>query len=114
MGFVYCKFVAILLLLFVLLFCFDFGVAVDIITSSQFIKDPEAIVSARNIFKLGFFSPVNSTNRYVGIWYNDMPTVTTVWVANRNEPLNDSSGVLKIFQDGNLVVLNGHKEILCS
>jgi hypothetical protein len=114
MGFVYCKFVAILLLLFVLLFCFDFGVAVDIITSSQFIKDPEAIVSARNIFKLGFFSPVNSTNRYVGIWYNDMPTVTTVWVANRNEPLNDSSGVLKIFQDGNLVVLNGQQEILWS
>jgi hypothetical protein len=114
MGFVFCKFVAILLLLFLLLFCFDFGVAVDIITSSQFIKDPEAIVSARNIFKLGFFSPVNSTNRYVGIWYNDMPTVTTVWVANRNEPLNDSSGVLKIFQDGNLVVLNGQQEILWS
>ena len=66
---------------------------------------------------MGFFSPVNSTNRYLGIWYNKISVVTyfsVVWVANRERPLNDSSGVLTIYEDGNLVVLNGQAEILWS
>nr|POE93692.1 g-type lectin s-receptor-like serine/threonine-protein kinase [Quercus suber] len=64
---------------------------------------------------MGFFSPVNSTNRYLGIWYNKISAVTylsVVWVANRERPLKDSSGVLTINEDGNLVVLNGQAEIL--
>uniref|UniRef100_A0A6N2KFU8 non-specific serine/threonine protein kinase n=1 Tax=Salix viminalis TaxID=40686 RepID=A0A6N2KFU8_SALVM len=88
--------------------------SVDTITSSQYIKDPEAIVSAGNKFKLGFFSPVNSTNRYVAIWYSNISITTPVWVANRNKPLNDSSGIMKISEDGNLVVLNGQKEVVWS
>ncbi|XP_059639449.1 S-locus-specific glycoprotein S13-like [Cornus florida] len=44
-----------------------------------------------------------------GIWYNNIPTQTVVWVANRNHPLlNDSSGVLKIGDDGNLILLDDH------
>ncbi|KAJ6978908.1 G-type lectin S-receptor-like serine/threonine-protein kinase [Populus alba x Populus x berolinensis] len=80
----------------------------------QYVKDPDAIVSAGNKFKLGFFSPVNSTNRYVGIWFSSVTAITPVWVANRNKPLNDSSGVMTISGDGNLVVLNGQKETLWS
>nr|POE89096.1 g-type lectin s-receptor-like serine/threonine-protein kinase [Quercus suber] len=37
-----------------------------------------------------------------------------IWVANRQKPLNDSSGVLTISEDDNLVVSNGQKEILWS
>jgi hypothetical protein len=33
-------------------------------------------------------------------------------VANRNKPLKSSSGILTISEDGNLVVLDGQKEIL--
>ncbi|KAI5570466.1 hypothetical protein POPTR_011G039300v4 [Populus trichocarpa] len=102
------------LLLLLCFFCLQLGAARDTITSSQYVKDPDAIVSAGNKFKLGFFSPVNSTNRYVGIWFSSFTPITRVWVANRNKPLNDSSGVMTISGDGNLVVLNGQKETLWS
>ncbi|KAM4102870.1 hypothetical protein ACJW30_06G035300 [Castanea mollissima] len=104
-------------LLFVLCcLCLNFGVAVDTIRSSQSIKDTnsDCIISNGSAFKLGFFSPVNSTNRYLGIWYNRISVFTVVWVANRVKPFKDYSGVLTIFEDGNLVVLNGQKEILWS
>jgi hypothetical protein len=102
------------LLLLLRFFCLQLGAATDTITSSQYVKDPDAIVSAGNKFKLGFFSPVSSTNRYVGIWFSSFTPITRVWVANRNKPLNDSSGVMTISGDGNLVVLNGQKETLWS
>ncbi|XP_039689675.1 G-type lectin S-receptor-like serine/threonine-protein kinase RKS1 isoform X2 [Medicago truncatula] len=43
-----------------------------------------------------------STSRYVGIWYNNLPIQTVVWVANRDAPINDTSGILSINQNGNL------------
>ncbi|XP_065638380.1 G-type lectin S-receptor-like serine/threonine-protein kinase At1g11300 [Quercus suber] len=98
-------------------FCLNFGVALDTIISSQSLKDPDFIISRGSSFRMGFFSPVNSTNRYLGIWYNKISVVTyfsVVWVANRDRPLKDSSGVLTIYEDGNLVVLNGQAEILWS
>ncbi|KAL0012597.1 hypothetical protein SO802_007705 [Lithocarpus litseifolius] len=102
----------ILLLLFC--FCLDSGSATDIITSSQPIKDHDYIISNGSAFKLGFFSPVNTTNRYLGVWYNNISVFTVVWVANRQKPLMDSSGVLTITKDGVLVVLNGQKEVIWS
>lgn len=42
--------------------------------------------------------------RYVGIWYNKVSEQTVVWVANRDTPLNDTSGVLSINNHGNLVL----------
>ncbi|KAJ4703332.1 G-type lectin S-receptor-like serine/threonine-protein kinase [Melia azedarach] len=92
-------------------FCSDLCTAIDTITSSQFIRDPETITSSGGSFKLGFFSPGNSTNRYAGIWYNRASGSAVIWVANRNKPLNDSSGIVTISEDGNLVVLNGQKKV---
>ncbi|KAK8368363.1 hypothetical protein V6Z12_A01G035600 [Gossypium hirsutum] len=84
------------------------------VTPSESIKDPEFLISQGGVFRLGFFSFANSTNRYVGILYNQIPVQTVVWVANRNKPLKDSSGILNISDDGNLVVLHGKAEILWS
>ncbi|XP_017640333.1 G-type lectin S-receptor-like serine/threonine-protein kinase At1g11330 isoform X1 [Gossypium arboreum] len=95
-------------------FCLQFGTALDTVTPSKSIKDPEFIISQNGIFRLGFFSLANSSNRYVGILYHQIPVQTVVWVANRNRPLKDSSGILNISDDGNLVVLNGKTEILWS
>ncbi|XP_045797977.1 G-type lectin S-receptor-like serine/threonine-protein kinase At1g11300 [Trifolium pratense] len=78
------------------------------ITSSQFIKDPETLISKDGNFTFGFFSPINSTNRYVGIWWKSQSTI--IWVANRNQPLNDSNGIVTVSEDGNLVELNGQKQ----
>ncbi|KAI3951862.1 hypothetical protein MKX01_021600 [Papaver californicum] len=82
------------------------------ITQTQFITDPQTIVSSQDgIFRLGFFSLGDSRSRYVGVWYNNIPGPTIVWVANRDHPLNDSTGVLKIATDGNLVVLDGQGKL---
>lgn len=88
--------------------CSNFSTATDTIKLSEPITDPQTITSDGRIFKLGFFTPgdKSSTKRYVGIWYND-PSETVVWVANRNKPLNDSSGVLTIAENGNLVIRSG-------
>ncbi|KAM3704470.1 hypothetical protein ACJW30_03G006100 [Castanea mollissima] len=98
--------------------CLNLVLAIDTIRSSQSIKDKDSdfIISNGSTFKLGFFSPVNSTSRYVGIWYtkNSVSPAQWVWVANRQKPLKDASGVLTIFKDGNLVILDGQKKILWS
>ncbi|TYH29741.1 hypothetical protein ES288_A01G036200v1 [Gossypium darwinii] len=101
-----------------LISCFDlqlqFGTASHTITASKSIKDPDVIISQNGVFRLGFFSLANSSNRYVGILYHQIPVQTVVWVANRNRPLKDSSGILTISDDGNLVVSNGKAQILWS
>ncbi|XP_034698090.1 G-type lectin S-receptor-like serine/threonine-protein kinase At1g11300 isoform X2 [Vitis riparia] len=103
---------ALLLLLSCL--CFQFCTATNTITSAQFIKDPEIMVSNGSLFKMGFFSPDNSTKRYFGIWYNTTSLFTVIWISNRENPLNDSSGIVMVSEDGNLLVLNGQKDIFWS
>lgn len=69
----------------------------DTITIKSGVVDGQTLVSAENRFELGFFGPSRSSNvkRYVGIWYTSNPQ-TVVWVANRESPLSDKSGVLHI------------------
>ncbi|TXG67276.1 hypothetical protein EZV62_008551 [Acer yangbiense] len=62
------------------------------------------LVSGDGRFELGFFSLGSSKNRNVGICYKKVPVTTVVWVANRINPINDSSGVLMINSTGNLVL----------
>ncbi|XP_010644308.1 G-type lectin S-receptor-like serine/threonine-protein kinase At4g27290 isoform X4 [Vitis vinifera] len=88
------------------------SVAVDTIIVNQNITDGETITSAGGSFELGFFSPGNSKNRYLGIWYKKVATGTVVWVANRESPLTDSSGVLKVTEQGILVLVNDTNGIL--
>ncbi|XVF30513.1 hypothetical protein REPUB_Repub16aG0064400 [Reevesia pubescens] len=101
----------LLLLLHLYSCCLNFGTAIDTITSSTSIKDPESITSNNGVFRLGFFSLANSTDRYIGIWYNNKgsPEESVIWAANRNKPLKDDSGVFMISEDGNLVVSNGQE-----
>ncbi|XP_015571970.2 receptor-like serine/threonine-protein kinase SD1-8 isoform X3 [Ricinus communis] len=57
-------------------------------------------------FVLGFFKPGNSSNYYIGIWYNKLSPQTIVWVANREKPVLDKySSELRI-SNGNLVLVN--------
>ena len=68
----------------------------DSITTSQFISEKNTLVSQDGTFELGFFSSGSSNNQYLGIWYKNIPVKTIVWVANRLNPINDSSGLLMI------------------
>jgi hypothetical protein len=89
-----------------LFFCSGFSNFVDTITRSQSISDGTTLVSRDGkSFELGFFSPGSSTNRYLGIWYKNIPAKTVVWVANRRNPIKDLSGVLMVNGSGNLVLL---------
>ncbi|KAL2458244.1 G-type lectin S-receptor-like serine/threonine-protein kinase [Abeliophyllum distichum] len=86
----------------------------DTITKNLVIKDPDTISSQGNVFKLGFFSPDNTTkNRYFGVFYSFSES-TVIWVANRNKPIPDSSGSITISRNGNIVLMNGKGEIVWS
>ncbi|XP_057997005.1 G-type lectin S-receptor-like serine/threonine-protein kinase At4g27290 isoform X2 [Hevea brasiliensis] len=85
----------------------------DSITPGQSINDTQTIVSPGRKFKLGFFSPTNTNVRYLGIWYQNIPVHTVVWVANRNNPLT-SSGFLTFDDDGKIVLLNKTGSIIWS
>lgn len=83
-------------------------VCLDSFTLNQAIKDGDVLVSGR--FALGFFSPGNSSrNRYVGVWYNQISNQTVVWIANRDNPVPDTSGVLSINGDGGLVIYGNNR-----
>ncbi|KAL6990912.1 hypothetical protein U1Q18_009033 [Sarracenia purpurea var. burkii] len=82
-----------------------FAAAVDILSPNQTLSDDgETLVSAGGAFKFGFFSPWNSNNRFVGIWFSKVSIQTPIWVANKNNPLSDSSGVLTITSTGNILI----------
>jgi hypothetical protein len=88
----------------------------DSITPSQPITDGGTtvyLVSAGGSFQFEFFSPGNSNSCYVGIWYI-ISSKTVVWVANRKAPLSDHMGVLKVIDDGILVLLNSTSGVVWS
>ncbi|KAL4628663.1 hypothetical protein ACB092_05G256500, partial [Castanea dentata] len=74
------------------------------------IRDGDLLVSIGETFALGFFSPGESTNRYVGIWFYKAPEQPVVWVANRDNPITDHSGVLSIDLHRNLVLYGEDKK----
>ncbi|PHT50739.1 G-type lectin S-receptor-like serine/threonine-protein kinase [Capsicum baccatum] len=109
-------------LLFLLAFCSSIHNIVittttDLISTNQFIKDGETIVSSGGTFELGFFSPSGSSKRYIGIWYKQILShvQTVIWVANRENPLTNSSSVqLKVIMPGILTLLNAKNESIWS
>nr|GMC53784.1 G-type lectin S-receptor-like serine/threonine-protein kinase At4g27290 [Ipomoea batatas] len=98
----------------ILLSLLTFCTSADTITTDQPITDGRTIVSAGGNFELGFFSPGGSKKRYIGIWYSNIPTKDVVWVANRETPLNNTSGKLMLKDNGILVLLDGSNEEIWS
>ncbi|KAI3705547.1 hypothetical protein L1987_75786 [Smallanthus sonchifolius] len=80
------------------------SIAKDTLSPTEAIRDSNTIVSSGEMFELGFFSPGNSKNRYLGIWYKKVSNGTVVWVANRDAPLNATSGIL-VFSDNGILQL---------
>ncbi|KAK7322484.1 hypothetical protein VNO77_25865 [Canavalia gladiata] len=96
-----------------IIFFFPISIAIDTITLSQPLYDNgSTLISSDGTFQLGFFSLGNSTDRYVGIWYNVISVKTIVWVANRDNPIqsnnNNNSSLLAISEEGNLVLINNN------
>ncbi|XVE50424.1 hypothetical protein DITRI_Ditri01bG0161600 [Diplodiscus trichospermus] len=90
------------------------SIAGDMISPSESLTDGMTLVSIDESFELGFFSPRTSKNRYLGIWYKNIPMQTVVWVANRINPINDTTGLLKIESTGKVVLLDQNKTAVWS
>uniref|UniRef100_A0A0D9XB99 Receptor-like serine/threonine-protein kinase n=1 Tax=Leersia perrieri TaxID=77586 RepID=A0A0D9XB99_9ORYZ len=88
----------------------------DTLTGAQALTVGDKLISRNGKFALGFFQPktsksdnITSPNWYLGIWFNKIPVFTTVWVANRENPITGTEieqTKLKIAGDGNLAILN--------
>ncbi|KAL8505993.1 hypothetical protein ACS0TY_017012 [Phlomoides rotata] len=93
------NFVAILCMLLLKL-----SFAVDTLVPNQTISIGQTLISHGQDFEMGFFSPGNSPNTFLGIWNKNTPDVA-VWVANRNNPISDSHGVtFSISRNGSLMI----------
>ncbi|KAF2285911.1 hypothetical protein GH714_008907 [Hevea brasiliensis] len=99
---------------FCLLSAIRTSTAVDTISPGQSIRDGDTIVSSGQTYELGFFSPGSSSGRYVGIWFKKISTGTVVWVANRETPIRDRSGVLNFTDQGILLLLNRTNGVIWS
>ncbi|GKV42589.1 hypothetical protein SLEP1_g49972 [Rubroshorea leprosula] len=88
--------------------------AIDSISPSEPLPDGKTLISNDRSFELGFFSPGSSGNRYLGIWYKNIPVCTVVWVANRVNPINDSSGMLIVTATGDLQLLSQNITVVWS
>ncbi|KAK9156046.1 hypothetical protein Sjap_003526 [Stephania japonica] len=92
--------------------------AADTMFAGQSLSTNQTLVSKEGKFELGFFTPGNSKNYYIGIWFKEAFAVqkkkTVVWVANRNKAItiNDSSSSeFKLIENGQLVILIMRNEI---
>uniref|UniRef100_A0A0D9XGF4 Receptor-like serine/threonine-protein kinase n=1 Tax=Leersia perrieri TaxID=77586 RepID=A0A0D9XGF4_9ORYZ len=81
----------------------------------------ETLVSDGGAFAMGFFSPFNSTPNklYLGIWYNNIPKLTVVWVADQVAPITDhpsssSKSKLTMSNDSNLILSDSTGRVLWS
>ncbi|KAL6601388.1 hypothetical protein ACP70R_044608 [Stipagrostis hirtigluma subsp. patula] len=75
------------------------------------------IISDSGDFALGFFSLTNSTlaKLYLGIWYNNIPRLTVVWVANRATPATNGTSsppALSLTNNSNLVLSDAGGRVL--
>ncbi|XP_028073878.1 G-type lectin S-receptor-like serine/threonine-protein kinase At4g27290 [Camellia sinensis] len=81
------------------------SMAIDTLSPNKTLTDNgKPLVSSGEAFELGFFNPPYSNNRYIGIWFKNVPIRTPIWVANKNNPISDSSGLLTITATGNIII----------
>ncbi|KAK1406567.1 hypothetical protein QVD17_42000 [Tagetes erecta] len=107
---------AIFLILFCpLLFHKIYTVELRTISHSGLLTVGDTLVSDTGIFELGFFQLDSSANTYLGICYKNIPITTLVWVANRDQPLaNSSMLMLRIINPGIFVLFNNMSMIWSS
>ncbi|XP_030485253.2 G-type lectin S-receptor-like serine/threonine-protein kinase At2g19130 [Cannabis sativa] len=79
----------------------------ETITANQSLSGDQTIVSASEVYELGFFTPGKTTlNYYIGMWYKRDPYKTILWVANREKPVMDRFSSKLIISNSNLVLIN--------
>ncbi|RHN65876.1 putative protein kinase RLK-Pelle-DLSV family [Medicago truncatula] len=82
------------------------------IAPNQFMQFGDTLVSAAERYEAGFFNFGDSQRQYFGIWYKNISPSTIVWVANRNTPVQNSTAMMKLTDQGSLVIIDGSKGII--
>ncbi|CAI8608545.1 unnamed protein product [Vicia faba] len=77
------------------------------LTPDKSIKYNDYLDSETGKFQAGFSSMGDSQDIYFCIWYKNPNQRTIVWVANRDIPLQNSTGVFKLTDTGNPVIVDG-------
>ncbi|EFH38955.1 predicted protein [Arabidopsis lyrata subsp. lyrata] len=71
------------------------------------ISSNKTIVSHNEVFELGIFKPEYSSpdedRWYLGIWYKKISERTYVWVANRDNPLSNPIGTIRVWNSNILL-----------
>jgi hypothetical protein len=82
----------------------------DQITHTKSLSLGNKLISKSGDFVLGFFSTTNSNGSlYLGIWYDNIPECTIVWVANRDSPIAaTSSTIITITNTSDLVLTDSN------
>ncbi|CAL5039646.1 unnamed protein product [Urochloa decumbens] len=96
---------------FTFLLLIGFGLSDDLLTSLRPLYPGDKLVSNDGTFALGFFSLTNSTtpSLYLGIWYNNIPERTYVWIANRDNPITTPSAKLAVTNTADLVLSDSNR-----
>ncbi|CAH2047887.1 unnamed protein product [Thlaspi arvense] len=84
------------------------------INSSSPLSIGQTLSSPGGFFELGFFSPNNTRNQYVGIWFKEIVPRVVIWVANRDTPVKNSAANLTISSNGSLILLDGKQGVIWS
>ncbi|CAN8245104.1 unnamed protein product [Cochlearia groenlandica] len=82
------------------------------ITKESPLSTGQTLSSPDGTYELGFFSPNNSRNQYVGIWFKNISPQVVVWVANRDKPVTRTTANLTISSNGSLILLEGEQDLL--
>ncbi|CAJ2638948.1 unnamed protein product [Trifolium pratense] len=82
------------------------------LTPNQYIQYNDTLVSAAGTFEAGFFNFGDPQRQYFGIWYKSILPRTIVWVANRDTPVQNSTVIMKLTDQGSLVIIDGSKGII--
>ncbi|KAJ6752305.1 hypothetical protein OIU85_002708 [Salix viminalis] len=85
-------------------FCASHALAADTLyQGGDALNSSNTLVSKNGLFTLGFTSigSAESSASYLGIWYNS-DSSHPFWLANRDKPIADNSGVLALDGSGNM------------
>ncbi|KAL5063206.1 hypothetical protein RYX36_024943 [Vicia faba] len=108
--------VVVLLYSNLLIFFVPIVISLRSLTPEKSINYNDYLVSETGNFEAGFTNIENSQNIYFCIWYKNLNPRTIVWVANRDTPLQNSTGVfnfkLKLTDTGNPAIVDGSENTI--
>ncbi|KAH9323868.1 hypothetical protein KI387_018507, partial [Taxus chinensis] len=80
--------------------------AADTLYAGDTLTANQTRISTNGSFQMGFFQPTGATKWYIGVWFAQISEQTVVWVANRENPLENNGGIFTLTRAGRLAVFN--------